>query len=68
MTLCEVFRKTIFADGELPIGNQLAVRKQIEETGNAPCSFMQAVAHGSDSILYFQLRQSQGSSENSMVR
>ena len=32
-------KKTIFTDGELSVGNQLAVRKQIKETGNASCSF-----------------------------
>lgn len=64
MILCEAFRKTIFTDGELPVGNQLAVRKQIKETGNASCSFHAGCCPRiRQYFLYFQLRQSQGSSE-----
>ena len=36
---------------------------KLKKPGMLHAASMQAVAHGSDSILYFQLRQSQGSSE-----
>lgn len=34
---------------------------KLKKPGMLHAASMQAVAHGSDSILYFQLRQSQGS-------
>ncbi|NBJ93906.1 beta-galactosidase [Parablautia muri] len=36
---------------------------KLKKPGMLHAASMQAVAHGSDSVLYFQLRQSQGSSE-----
>lgn len=36
---------------------------KLKKTGMLKAASLQAIAHGSDSVLYFQLRQSQGSSE-----
>lgn len=36
---------------------------KLKKPGMAEAAALQAIAHGSDSVLYFQLRQSQGSSE-----
>lgn len=56
-------KKPFFLMENCPSATNWQPVSKLKKPGMLHAAAMQAIAHGSDSILYFQLRQSQGSSE-----
>jgi beta-galactosidase len=56
-------RQAVCADGVHAERHQLAADQQTEKPGMHILSSLQAVAHGADSVQYFQWRKSRGSVE-----